>query len=1095
MKWSQFLPLFVLSFLFFSCKQQENVVLDEKETTLFTLVDNDHTQINFENKVTENVYFNFLNYSYIYNGGGVAVGDINNDGLEDIYFTSNQGKNKLYLNQGNLKFKDITAEAKVEDEEGWTTGVTFVDINADGWLDIYVSKSGSLNNHEHRKNKLFINQKDNTFIEKAAKYGIDHYGFTTQAYFFDYDLDGDIDLYLVNHRQDFENNTNINPQIQQNIQPYSSDQLFRNDKGYFTNVTQEAGVANNAWGLSAAIGDFNGDTLPDIYVANDFLQPDYLYINQADGTFKDNTLKHFNHISSNSMGSDYADINNDFQPDLIVLDMLAEDYGRAKQNMATMSTDNFNKLVQMGYHYQYMSNMLQLNNSNGTFSEIGQLAGISKTDWSWAPLVADFNNDGFNDIFITNGIEHDLSNQDFRNQMRDNIMKRKKVTLEKAISMMPSTKLSNYIFKNNRDLTFSNTTKKWGLDHKVNSNGAVYSDLDNDGDLDLIINNQAEQASIYRNNSKNNSCTIILNGPKLNTKGIGSKIYVFTDSLKQFKELQVSRGFQSSVSHRVHFGLGKSTKIDSIKIIWPDGRIQLKRNSKINTEIVLSYNNATKSAKKIKAEKQLFKNVNAKKLGINYLQKENLFDDFKLQLLLPQKLSENSNPLAIADVNGDGLDDLFIGNAKGARASLFYQKPDGTFKESNISLFELDKEYEDTDALFVDVDNDKDLDLFVSSGGYDVTSNNKLLQDRLYLNDGKGNYSKTNSLPEMLSHTKRISAADYDNDGDIDLFLSGGVTAGKYPLADRSYLIQNEGGNFTDVTKQKIGEIKNYHLINDVVFSDFDTDGDFDLIMVGEWMPITIFKNDNNKFVHLDIPELKNSSGWYQSIRESDIDQDGKPDYLIGNWGENNKFHPTKEKPLHIYANYFDNNNSFDMILSKVSKDGSLLPVRGKQCSSEQNPFLANKLKTFKQFATATLPEIYGQKNLDKAVHFKASNFKSLILKNMGKGRFSIKNMPIQAQFGPTLDLLTHDFNGDGYMDIFGVGNRYDAEVETVRYDASKGYILLGDRKGNFKFTNDTSYFNNSEAKAIRKITIKGLVHFIILNKNGPLKILKLNQN
>jgi len=536
-----------------------------KETvkaTLFEKVPSDRSGIHFTNKVTEDLYFNFLNYSYIYNGAGVAVGDINNDGLEDLYFSSNQHSNKLYINKGRLKFKDISESSKTKDENGWTTGVSMIDINNDGWLDIYVCKSGSLNSHDLRKNKLFINQKDETFKESAAEYGLDHFGFSVQAYFFDYDNDTDLDMYLVNHRQDFQNNTNIDPRIQINKESFNSDQLFRNDGDSFSNVTKVAGLENKAWGLSASIGDFNNDNLQDIYVANDFLEADFLYINQGNGTFKDDVLNYFKHISANSMGSDFADINNDLKPDLIVLDMLAEDHIRSKENMATMSTENFNALVDIGFHHQYMSNMLQLNNGNTTFSEIGQLAGIAKTDWSWSPLIADFDNDGFNDLFITNGIEHDLSNQDFRNQMKANIRNRKKVSLDEAINMMPSTKLSNYVFKNNRDLTFTNTTQNWGLDEKINSCGAVYADLDNDGELDIIVNNQSDEASIYKNNSGNNYIRFSFKGPKVNRIGLGTTITIYADTLRQTKTLYVSRGYQSSVTNKLHFGLEQRTKID-----------------------------------------------------------------------------------------------------------------------------------------------------------------------------------------------------------------------------------------------------------------------------------------------------------------------------------------------------------------------------------------------------------------------------------------------------------------------------------------------------------------------------------------------------
>jgi hypothetical protein len=1081
-------PLVIVLILCFQCSTKK----EKESTTLFNLVENNKTNIHFKNTVKENLYFNFLNYAYIYNGGGVAVGDINNDGLEDVYFTSNQESNRLYLNQGNLEFKDITVKAKVSDNIGWTTGVTMIDINNDGWLDIYVCKSGSLKSHQNRKNKLFINQKDNTFKENAAAYGLDHFGFSTQAYFFDFDNDEDLDMYLVNHRKDFRNNVNIDQRIQQTKEDYNSDQLFRNDGSTFTNITKEAGILNKAWGLSASIGDFNNDNLPDIFVANDFLEPDFLYINQGNGTFKDEALNHFNHISSNSMGSDFADINNDLQPDLIVLDMMAEDHIRGKENMATMSISNFNQLVDIGYHHQYMSNMLQLNNGNGTFSEIGQLAGIAKTDWSWAPLIADFDNDGFNDVFVTNGIEHDLSNQDFRNQMRNNIRNRKKVSLEQAINMMPSHKLSNYIFKNKQDLTFENTSKQWGLDAKINSNGAVYADLDNDGDLDLIVNNQAEKASVYRNNSNKSYVTFSLTGPPKNILGIGAVITVFSDGLQQTKQQFVSRGFQSSVSNKLHFGLGENTKIDSVLVDWKNGKSQKITNIKINSNVKIDYKNASENGLIESSKNSLFEKINPSEIGINYQQKENNFDDFKVQLLLPQKQSEMSSPLVIGDVNNDGLDDFYVGNAKGEKAALFIQKENGKFTETNQKLFNLEKEFEDTDAKFIDIDNDSDLDLYITSGGYEVETNNKLLQDRIYINNGKGRFKK-GELPTVLTNTKGIAFADFDKDGEQDIFVGSRVKHGQYPLSDKSYFLENNNGKYTNVIDEKFDDISNLRMINDALFSDFDNDGDQDLIVVGEWMPITFYENRESKFYLKEIDGITNVNGWFQTITASDLDRDGNVDYIIGNWGKNNKFHPTEEKPLHIYADYFDDNSSFDIALSKVSKTGDLLPIRGKECSAQQTPFLDDKVKTFAEFASATMPQIYGLEKLDNASHFITHSFASVILKNKGNGQFEIIELPNEAQFSPTLNIEVADVNNDGYLDIFGVGNVNDSEVETIRYDASKGYVLLGNKTGSYQFLNENSYFNNKEAKTIKKIIINGTLHFITLNKNDELTILKTN--
>lgn len=1077
--------------LIYSCSEQKKEVAPK---ALFSLIDNSHSNIHFSNVVKEDLYFNFLNYAYIYNGAGVAAGDINNDGLEDLYFTSNQDSNKLYLNSGNFTFEDITFKAHVEDSIGWTTGVTMIDINNDGWLDIYVCKSGSLKSHEFRKNKLFINQKDNTFKDEAAKYGLDHYGFSVQAYFFDYDSDDDLDMYLVNHRADFRNNTVIDPKVQASKEPYHSDQLFRNDGNSFSNVTKEAGLENKAWGLSASIGDFNNDNVLDIYVANDFLEPDFLYINQNDGTFKDEALTRFKHISANSMGSDYADINNDLKPDLIVLDMLAEDHIRSKQNMATMSTDNFNLIVESGYHRQYMSNMLQLNNGSGAFSEIGQLAGIAKTDWSWAPLIADFDNDGYNDLFVTNGIENDLSNQDFRTQMRSNIQNRKKVSLDEAINMMPSTKLSNYMFQNNKNLGFKNETKQWGFDKKVNSSGAVYADLDNDGDLDLVVNNQSDPASIYKNNTKANFVQFKLEGHQKNRNGIGATVTVYAQDLKQSKILFLSRGYQSSITNTLHFGLGKYKSIDSVSVRWPDNKTQRFRNINTNEVVTLKYADSHSEMVSESKPEALFKNINPAEIGIHFTQEENIFDDFELQLLLPQKQSEKSTPLAVADINNDGLDDFFVGNAKGVSGALYMQNESGTFKVENQTLFDSDKAFEDTDAQFVDIDNDGDLDLYVASGGYEIPQVNSLLQDRLYVNNGKGDFKKA-KLPVNLSSSKKVVFSDWDQDGDQDAFVVGGVIHGKYPLAYQSKLYQNEQGVLKDVTAEKLSGYEALKMTNDALFSDYDADGDLDLIVVGEWMGMIVFENENSTFTRKEFSALNAYSGWCQTIKEIGIDKDGFPDYLIGNWGANNKFHPTKKKPLHVYADYFDGNNSFDVILSKVSKTGDLLPVRGKECSSQQTPFISDKIKTYKDFAASTLPDIYGADNLNKANHLEVNNFSTVLLRNKKGLAFEIEDLPIQAQFGPTLSFETIDVNNDGVMDVFGVGNVYDAEVETIRYDASKGYVLLGNNDGGFDYSNDASYFNEKEAKSIKKIVINKQRHLIILNKKAAVKILKLNSN
>ena len=1076
----------------FSCKEENNTLsFKDEKTTVFTSIPEHHSKIDFINKVEENLDFNFLNYTYIYNGGGVAVGDINNDGLEDVYFTSNQNSNKLYLNKGNFIFEDITEKAKVEDDKGWSTGVTMIDINNDGWLDIYVCKSGSLNNRSARQNKLFINQKNNTFKEEALKYGLKEYGFSTQAYFLDYDKDGDLDMYLVNHSSDFSNDLLVQPQYQSRLTKDDIDRLFRNDSGIYKDVTKTSGISmKKAWGLSASIGDFNNDSWPDIYVANDFLEPDFLYINNRDGTFTDEILTRFKHISANSMGSDFADINNDLLPDLVVLDMMAADRKRGKENMPSMSTAKFNRMVNKGYHHQYMSNMLQLNSGNGTFSDIGQFSGIAKTDWSWAPLIADFNNDGFNDVFVTNGIDKDLSNQDFRNTMRrKNINYNRKESLEEAIDLIPSEKLTNYMFTNNADYTFKDASLDFGFDAKINSNGAAYTDLDNDGDLDLVLNNQSDKASIYRNNTEANYITLSLEGPKENIKGIGAKVEVYTNNTQQLKQLYTSRGYQSSVSFNLNFGLGESKVVDSLKVIWNDNKIQTLTNIEANKHLTLSYSKAKKEDVDVKKEVSLFDSISASSIGIDYKHKSVNFDDYNVQLLLPQKQSTIDNALAVADVNNDGLDDVFIGNTIGFPAELYIQNNLGTFVKTNQELFEKDKKHNDNKALFFDADNDNDLDLYVATGNYSQPEKSALLQDRLYINDGTGSFSKR-KLPKMLDVTKAIATGDFDNDGDLDLFVGGRVVPGKYPNAPTSYLLENKNGYFKNVTSKKAKELQAIGLVNDAQFSDYDNDGDNDLILAGEWMPITFFNNEKGVFTKVDLP-TNTKRGWFQTIRAMDYDADGDEDYFVGNFGKNNKFHPTEKKPLHIYANYFDDNDSYDIALSKEF-EGDLFPVRGKECSSQQTPFLNEKIRTFKEFANSNIIDVYGKENIETALHLQASSFNSYYIQNNGNGDFEFKSLPNLAQFGPTLDFEFLDINKDGMFEVLGVGGIYDSEVETIRYDASKGYLLTHNSNDEISVYKDLMSLTNKEVKAIESIFIKGELHLLLLNANEQLSILKV---
>lgn len=1082
----KFIFLCLIVFPLSTCFDKKNI-----EDVLFTKLSSKDTKIIFNNTIKENIYFNFLNYPYIYNGGGVAVGDINNDGLVDIYFTANQNSNKLYINKGNFKFEDITKSAMVGDEvEGWTTGVTMIDVNNDGYLDIYVCKSGLFNDENLRKNKLFVNQKDNTFKEEAEKYGLADTSFSTQAYFFDMDKDGDLDMYLVNHRPDFQNNTFIDLEFQKKIYRDASDQLFRNDGKGFINITEEAGIENKTWGLSASIGDFNNDGWPDVYVANDFLEADFLYINNHDGTFTDRLQESFNHISSNSMGSDFADFNNDLQLDLLVLDMTPQDHIRSKSNMPSMSTENFNLIVNSGYHYQYMQNTLQLNNSNTTFSEIALLSGLAKTDWSWAPLFADFDNDGFKDIFITNGILHELNNQDFRNNIKRKILNKEKMDLSVAVNMMPSEKLSNYIFKNNGDLTFQNKIKKWGLNEKTFSNGAAYTDLDNDGDLDLVVNNLDDEAGIYKNNTTQNYIQINLKGPKHNTIAIGTKVIIQVENQKQMQEVYLSRGFQSSINHKLTFGVGNNEIVNKIQVYWSNNKTSELSNVKVNQLIEMKYENSKPIVEKGNNKKTFFEKVKASSLGIEFKHEENDFDDYKKQILLPHSQSKNGPFMDAADVNGDGLIDFFIGGAVGQAGELYLQLLNGKFQKQQTNTFIKDKNNEDLGILFFDFDNDGDQDLYVVSGGAEFLENSKMYQDRLYINDGLGYFKKSvNVLPEIHTSSQIVKASDVDDDGDLDLFVGGRVVPNKYPYSPKTYLLINENGIFKP--KSLSNEFTNMGLITDAIFTDYDGDGDKDLITVGEWTKIQIFENINKNFTKIEIPDLYKTAGLWFSIAQNDMDNDGDMDYFVGNLGLNSKFKTKPNKPFELFCDDFDNNGTYDIILTNKYK-GALVPLRGRECTSQQIPSINEKFKTFNDFANADINSIFGEQNLNNALHLTADIFYSVYLENLGDGKFNIIKLPNALQISPILDFEFLDVNQDGVDEVISVGNMYNAEVETVRYDASYGNIMrFNDGKFKTISVQQTGFNNKGDAKNLKIISSFNDSYLLILNNNQELQLFR----
>jgi enediyne biosynthesis protein E4 len=1077
--------------LLISCKDSEhNAIKENKETVpLFKKISAEESGIKFTNTLKQSIDFNFLNYMYIYTGAGVASGDIDNDGLIDLYFVSNLGPNKLYKNLGDLKFEDFTASSNTEDYSGFSNGASMWDANNDGWLDIYVCKAGSLNDDNARRNLLFINNKNGTFTESAKLYGLDDPGYSTQAYPIDYDRDGDMDLYLVNHRYDFKNNDKINGVVQAQIEEITSDQLYRNDGGSFSKVTGEAKLYSKAWGLSAVISDFNNDGWEDIYVANDFMEPDFLYINQKNGTFRNEINERMSHISTFSMGTDFADLNNDLFNDLVSLDMVSESHERSKENMASMSTPNFLKMVEIGYHHQYMTNTLHWGDSNGKYRESAQMSGISKTDWSWAPLLADFDNDGYKDVFIGNGVDRDYTNQDARNKLKLAQARGETMSLDSLLNTFPSQPLENYIFKNNGDLTFTKKSDEWGLEVPTYSYGASYADLDNDGDLELIVNNLNSQSGIYENRSSNNYLKIKLEGPEQNKLALGTKVYIETEEGYQTQELFLNRGYESSVTSILSFGLGNTDVVKRIGIKWPDGKISEIESTKANQQIIINYSSSKKGQLSFSVPQLKKQSLDPSQIGINYTQKENDFDDFGRQLLLPQKQSTKGTKMAVGDVNGDGLDDFFVGNALGSSPSLYIQKSDGTFSESNTALWNAEKIYEDANALFFDADGDNDKDLYVVSAGYELKENSPLLQDRLYINDGKGNFKKnTEALPKMLVSGKAIAANDIDGDGDLDLFVGGNVVPGKYPLSPQSFLLKNENGKFIDITSQN-PSLSEIGMVSEAIFTDYDGDNDADLFIVGEWMTPTFFKKNNGTFEKdTTIKGLENTEGWWFSASAADLDGDGDQDYILGNLGDNNKFHPSKVKPLYITAKDFDDNGSFDVALSKIS-NGKIVPLRGKECSSQQNPFLLDKIKTYKQFATLEFKDIYGEEELKDAYKLIVHDFESAIILNEGNGTFKVIPLPNEAQLGPTMGIAVKDFNGDGNIDIMGVGGLYDAEVETIRYDGNFGYVLLGDGKGKFTFNKSYEPYIPLDAKDIKTINIGNKPCLIVASNNAPLEI------
>lgn len=1031
---------------------------------LFVRLDPTRTGIQFRNDLKEDVNTkeNVLSYQYFFNGGGVAIGDINKDGLEDIFFTGNQVPNKLYLNKGGMRFEDISEKAGIK-KKNWSTGVTMADVNNDGWLDIYVCQAGPAGNARKRENLLYINQRDGTFREMAKDYGVNDGNRSTQASFFDYDKDGDLDLYVMNESKYFfvPLNQVFDDLKDSRKMEAASGRLYRNDgDGHFSDVTRQAGLLRYGYGLGLLTTDINQDGWVDIYVANDFSVPDFLFINNGDGTFSEMQKKMTKQVSWFGMGADIADINNDGYPEIGVVDMAAADHIRSKTLMASMSNERFRTMVEyLGYQYQYMFNSLQLNEGpvpgdpkRMIFSNIALRAGVAKTDWSWSALFADFDNDGWKDYFISNGyVRYSLDN-DFQNKLKETARKyhgRIPAGIkEELYKEMPSEKLPNILFRNDGALNFNNISEEAGLGEPTFSNGAAYTDLDNDGDLDLVINNIDDPAFVYENTASgrgNHFVQFLFEGGGRNANNMNARIELFGPAGKQTLENTATRGYQSAMGEKLHFGLGKNPKIDSFHVIWPDASMLSVLHPEPDKVYRISRTEARENTTEAVQKDFPVKALDAKALGINFKHHENPFDDFEREILLPHRQSTLGPFLSAADVNGDGLTDFFIGGASGQPGALYLQLRNGHFKEIENAPWTADRASEDMRSVFFDADGDNDPDLYVVSGGNEFPEGDPLYRDRLYLNDGKGHFVKASrSLPDLAISGLAVSAHDIDADGDVDLVVGGRNIPGHYPRAPRSVILINDGkGSFKDKSDEIAPELNGVGLVNDIAWMDLDGDGDEDMLLCGEWMPILAFINDQGHFKIADNHyPFQAFSGWWYRLLIHDVNGDGLPDILAGNVGENNKFHPEPEHPLHIFSDDFDGNGSNDIVLSSKYR-GELVPLRGRQCSSEQMPFIKQKFPSYRSFAEADIEDIFGSEKLSKAYHRKADNFSSLYFLNTGKGFSSARYFPPLAQLFPVNAMLAIDVNADGIRDLLMAGNMFGAEVETPRYDAGNGLVLF----------------------------------------------------
>ena len=1104
------LLLIVLPLLLLSCDEQSSATQKTESDTLFTEMPSDSTGINFINSIKNESDFNIFKYRNFYNGGGVAIGDINNDGLADIYLTANMGKNKLFLNKGDFKFEDISAAAGIEGNKPWSTGVTMADVNADGLLDIYVSNAGNLEEDSH-DNDLYINNGDLTFTEKAKEYNLATSGFSTQASFFDYDKDGDLDVYILNNSNVPVNSLGNRGQRDKRAQDWANvnedirgvgDLLMRNDGGIFTDVSEEAGIYGSliGFGLGVVVTDINQDLWPDIYISNDFFERDYLYINNQDGTFTEEIKEWTSHLSLSAMGIDISDINNDGLQDIFITDMLPENEQRVKSVMEFDGYNIYKRKQRDDFYQQFIQNTLQLNNGNGSFSETAYHSGVNATDWSWSGLVFDMDNDGYRDIYVTNGINHDLTDLDFvdffANELIRSKVNGKTHPVDSIINKMPIKPLANYAYHNQKDITFKNKSKDWGLATPSMSNGAAHADLDNDGDLDIVVNNVNMPSFIYRNNTKvdknHNYIKLTFKGGDKNKFAVGTTVRLYHNNLSVLQELIPSRGFQSSMDHDMTIGLGSSTTIDSLRVIWPDDKTQLLKNVKANQTLKLSITDASETYVPVKKNKPtLLKEITNPTLIAH---KENNYSDFDFEGLIAKKLSQEGPAIAIGDIDNDGNDDIFIGGAKGQTSMLYLHKGKGNLVPSSKITFEKAALFEDTAATFVDVNNDGFLDLIVSTGGGQVDAEAYYIS-RLYINNGNGTFKDARSLPSAHQSASVIASNDIDGDGDIDLFIGSRSVAGVYGIDPPHAILINDGkGNFTKdnlLSKQ----LNPAGMVTDALWIDLDGDNNKELITVSDWGTPTAF-NITSEYIKVIDTGLSSYAGWWNAIQSADLDNDGDLDLILGNDGTNVHYKPGSDGPLKMFITDFDGNGTIEQITT-YSEDGKDFPIHQKSEITSQIVSLKKKNLKASDYAKRSIDELFSEDILANAIVKEVNTAETVIAINEGNGNFTTKALPTRVQLSCICGITCTDVNNDGNLDILMGGNNFEFKPQYSQLDAGYAHVLLGDGKANFEWQDytDTGFFVREEMKHLESFKdAQGNVFLVAAINDGKPRIFTANK-